>query len=104
MESWTGNSVRVWFNFLVQSWRIIYVEKKDKIKGKMTEWVFPAIMVRYAENSATGMHGVYNPATKRVILTHDIKWHGFYGANTSNEPTLFDFTEDTWWKTIIKDN
>ena len=52
-------------------------------------------MVRYAENSATGMHGVYNPATKRVILTHDIKWHGFYGANTSNEPTIFEFTEDT---------
>ena len=32
---------------------------------------------------------MYNTATKRVILTHDVKWHGFDGSNTANDPTLF---------------
>ena len=38
---------------------------------------------------------MYNPATKRVILTRDVKWRGFDGANAATEPTLFEFTEGT---------
>ena len=47
---------------------------------------------------------MYNPATKRVILTRGIKWHGFDGSNTANDPTLFEFTEDTGWKTTMTEN
>ena len=61
-------------------------------------------MVRYAENSATGMYLMYNTATKRVILTRGIKWHGFDGSNTANYPTLFVFIEGTAQKTKISDN
>ena len=37
---------------------------------------------------------MYNPATKQVVLTCDVKWHGFDGSNAANDPTPFDFTED----------
>ena len=95
MEYWTGNSVRTWFNLLVPFRRIGYVAKKDNIKGKMIQWGFPTIMVEYAVNPATETYRMYNPATKRVILTHDMKWHVFDGENAANDPTLFDFDECT---------
>ena len=54
-----------------------YVAKKDKSTGKMSEWGFLAIVVGYAENSATGMYLMYSLSNKRVILTLGVKWHGF---------------------------
>ena len=67
MEACNRNSVRNWFNCLVQFKRIGCVVKKDHIKGKITEQGFPVIMVGYAANSATGTYQMYNPYTKRVI-------------------------------------
>ena len=55
-EAWTGNSVRNWFNNLMKSGRIGYFAKEDNTKGKITERGFPAIMVEYVENSATGTY------------------------------------------------
>ena len=64
----------------------------------------PAIVVGYAANSATRTYLMYNTATDRVILTRDIKWHKFDGANTENYPTLFVSIEGTSQKTTISDN
>ena len=36
---------------------------------------------------------MYKTDTKRVILTRDVKWHGFDGENAANDPTLLDLTE-----------
>ena len=54
-----------------------YVAKKYNIKGKMIEWGFPTIIVGYEANSETGTYKMYNPATKQVVLTRDVKWHVF---------------------------
>ena len=59
----------MWF---VNNW---YVANIDNIKGKITERGFPTIMVGYTKKTATGIYQLYNNATKRVVLTHDIKWH-----------------------------
>ena len=53
MEYWNENNI--FFNCLVQFGRMRNVVNKDKIKVKMKEQVFPAIMVIYAENTATEM-------------------------------------------------
>ena len=50
MEAWTGNSVRNLFNCLVDTGRVGFFAKKDKIWRKMTEWGFPKIMVGYTVN------------------------------------------------------
>ena len=77
-----------WFNCMVQFERIGYVENRDKIKGKITERESTAIMFGYSANSATGTYRKYNPDTKQVILTCDVKWHRFDGENTANDLTL----------------
>ena len=33
-----------------------------------------------------------------MVLTHDIKWHGFDGENAANNPTIFDLTEGKVYK------
>ena len=45
---------------------------------------------------------MYNNDTKWVVSTRDVKWHKFDGANTANDPTLFDFIEFTGHKTTIR--
>ena len=101
METWNGDILKNCFNCLVQFVRIGYVANKDNIKGKMIERGFPAIMVGYAANLATGTYIMYKPATKEVILTHDIKWHGFYGENTENHQTLPELNEGTGQKKLL---
>ena len=101
MEAWTENSVRDRFNCLLEYVIIGYITKKDKIKGKMIVQGFITIMVGYAANLATGTYIMYKPATKEVILTHDIKWHGFYGENTENHQTLPELNEGTGQKKLL---
>ena len=60
------------------------------IKVKITERRFPIIMVEYAENSATGTYLMYNPATKRLVLTCDVNWHVFDVESTANDPTFLN--------------
>ena len=47
---------------------------------------------------------MYKPATKRVISKRDVKWHGIYGANTANDPTISDIYEGTEQKKTIREN
>ena len=64
----------------------------------MIECGFPTIIVGYMENSATGKYLMYNPTTKPVILTCNIKWHRFDGANAENDPTLFNLLKAQYRK------
>ena len=64
-------------------------------KEKSIEQGFPTIIVGYATNEEAWIYRMYNTATKRVILTSPIERYGFDGANSANDPTLFDFTEST---------
>ena len=54
--------------------RIGYVTKQDKFNKQMTEKTFKAIMVGYADNHTGETYNFYNPETKRVIMTRDVKW------------------------------
>ena len=101
VEAWNGNSAKIWFNSLVKILIILYVAKKDKSKVNMTEQGFPSITVGYASNPATRTYQMCSLTTKRVVLTCDVKWHGFDGANAANDPTLFDCTEGTGQKTLL---
>ena len=48
-------------------------------------------MVGYAEKHARDVHKLYNPETKRVIMTRDVKWD--YWKMTDPEETLKMFRE-----------
>ena len=40
----------------------------------MTDNTFKDIVIGYAENHTRDMYRLYNPDTKRVVMTRDAKW------------------------------
>ena len=71
--------------------RIGYVIKLDKFKKQMTDKTFKAIMVGYSENHTRDTYKLYNPETKRVVMTRDVKWENY--KNTDPAETLKMFRE-----------
>ena len=57
---------------LVEFGRIGYVTNRSKIKSKMSSRSFKAIMVGYAKEHSSDTFRMYNPTTRKVILTRDI--------------------------------
>ena len=51
-----------------------YITKQDKLMNQITDKIFKVIMVGYVENSTRDTHKLYNPETKRVIMTRDVNW------------------------------
>ena len=68
-----------------------YVTKQEKFKKQMIDKLFKAIMVGYANNHTRDTYKLYNPETKRVIMTRDIKWADW--KNTDATETLKMFRE-----------
>ena len=50
----------------------------------MTDKTFKAILVGYAYNYMRDTYKLYNPETKRVIITRDIKWADWKMTNTTD--------------------
>ena len=59
--------------YLVEFGRIGYVTRRDtKIKGKLAERAIKCIMVGYARNHSGDVYRLYNPSTKRILLSRGI--------------------------------
>ena len=71
--------------------RIGYVTKRYKIQNQITDNIFTAVMVGYADNNMRYTYKLYNPKTKRVIMTRDVKWMDW--KNTDPAETLKIFCE-----------
>jgi hypothetical protein len=60
--------------------RIGFVTDKTKIKAKLDDRSFKCFFVGYADNHARDAYRMYNPVTKRVIVTRDVfKWGAWHG-------------------------
>ena len=57
----------------------------------MTDKTFKAIMVGYSDNYTRYVYKLYNPETKRFIMTRDVKWADW--KNTDSAETLKMFRE-----------
>ena len=57
----------------------------------MTDKTFKSIMVGYANNHMRYTYKLYNPETKRVIMTRGVKWAGW--KMTDPEETMNIFRE-----------
>ena len=69
--------------------RIGYVTKQYKFKKKITDKKFNAIMVGYTDNHTRYMYKMYNPGTKRVIMTRYIKWEVWKITDTADTLKMF---------------
>ena len=60
---------------LVEFGRVCYVTRRDtKMKGKLAERAVKCIMVGYARNHAGDVYRLYNPNTKRILVSRDVTW------------------------------
>ena len=55
----------------------------------MTDKKFKSIMVRYVDNQKRDMYKLYNPDTKRFIMTRDIKWEDCKMTNPAEILEIF---------------
>ena len=62
---------------LIQFGRIGYVTDRAKIKGKMKPRSMRCVMVGYASNHSADTYLMYNPRTRKVIMSRDIQWADF---------------------------
>ena len=69
--------------------RIGYVTRRDKMIGKLEQRGHKMIMVGYAESHASGVYRMYNPETKRVILTRDVTWADWQRKTPTDDTELF---------------
>ena len=59
---------------LIEFGRIGYVTDRTPIKSKWQDKSFKCIMVGYADQHSPDTYQMYNPTTKSVILSRDIRW------------------------------
>ena len=57
--------------------RVGYVTKREKILNKLEERAIKCIFVGYGSNHSGDTYRMYNPETKRTVLTRDVKWAEF---------------------------
>ena len=55
----------------------------------MIDKTFKAIVVEYSDNNTRDMYKLYNPETKRVIMTRDIKWTDWRMTDTEETLKIF---------------
>ena len=89
LYNWTNTTVTKWVKNLVQFGRIGVVKKKGK-QAKMVDKGYPAMMVGYALNHGAGTYRLYNPKTKRIIMSRDVKWMDFKSKRIESEFQLFE--------------
>ena len=55
----------------------------------MTDKTFKAIMVGYTDNHTRDTYKLYNPETKRVVMTRDVKWEDWKITNPAEILKMF---------------
>ena len=76
---------------LVQFGRIGFVTNRTPIKKKWTPKAQKCIMVGYADNHSADTYRMFNPSTKSILLSRDIKWADWHRPDpTADLPLYFD--------------
>ena len=68
---------------------IAYVTKRDKIKKQIMEKTYKETMVGYPDNHTRDTYEMYNPDTKRVTNTRDVKWMGCKMTDIAENLNMF---------------
>jgi hypothetical protein len=58
----------------VQFGRLGYVTDRRKIKSKLAPNVIKCLFVGYAFNHSAHTYWLYNPKTRHIILSRDVRW------------------------------
>jgi hypothetical protein len=86
---WNGEPGKLKAKDLVEFGRIGYVTDRTKFKAKMAEKATKCIMVGYATNHSSDTYRVYDPLTKKVRLSRDVKWAEWKRTDPSETMKIF---------------
>ena len=89
---WKKNPPRL--GHLVEFGRIGYVTDRTKIKSKMSPRSFKAIMIGYAKEHSKDTFRMFNPSTRKVIMTRDIIWSDWEPAQPEEEMPVEEVKEN----------
>ena len=85
---------------LIQFGRIGFVAYRAKIRGKMKPRSMRCIMVGYASNHAADTYLMFNPRTRKIIMSRDIRWADFNRPSANEELEIYSSGEEddiqTW--------
>jgi len=80
---------------MVEFGRVGYVTKRDKLKGKMEDRAIKCIMVGYGNNHSGDTYRLYNPSTKRIILSRDVTWSDWKVTDPTKDMNIFTQYDST---------
>ena len=80
--------------YLVEFGRIGYVTIRTKIKSKLKPRSKRCVMVGYAENHSPDTYLMYDPRTRKIIMSRDIRWADFDRPNAKIDLDLYRSRED----------
>ena len=72
-ELFTGKQPSI-YKHLIEYGRMGWVTNRKKIKKKLAPKAIPCYMIGYAKGHSGDTYRMYNPITKKVIMSRDIKW------------------------------
>ena len=90
LASWSHVPIQKWIKALVQFGRLAVVNKRKKLKAKMDEKGYPAMMVGYAHNHGPGTYRMFNPKTNMIIMSRDVKWMDYKPKSIEKSFDLFE--------------
>ena len=74
---------------MVEFGRVGYVTKREKISGKFEDRAIKCVFVGYGRNHSGDTYRIYNPITKRIFLSRDIKWAEFKKIDPKENTDIF---------------
>ena len=80
---------------MVEFGRIGNVTKREIMVGKVDQRGIKMIMVGYAPGHASDVYHMYNPITKRIILTQDVTWAAWHHEDPIGNAKLFSTYKNT---------
>ena len=89
-EILTGEKATAWIPYLKEFGRIGLVTKRTKDGNKLERTAHTCIFVGYSHNHPKGCYRLYNPATKKIIMSRDVNWRNFIPTNLRDELGLFE--------------
>ncbi len=88
-EIYTGEQSKL-YPYLTEFGRIGIVSLRQKFKSKWKEKGIKMIMVGYAADSSADTYRMYNPKTKKIIRSRDVKWLDWEILDPKRDMSIFN--------------
>ena len=63
---------------------------REKLRGKMNDKARKCLMIGYAKHHPADTYRLYDPQTRKVILSRDVAWEEWKRANPKRDLEVFN--------------